>query len=94
MKFLKNIKSEGKYHNSNLVFFNDMFTEMENYIKTIKPKVLLNTENLNKIKDIIKIINKISKLPDQSRINYETDCSYFINLESNYSDRKRIYKLD
>ena len=84
MYFLENIKDE--YNKRNLNFldsYDDMFKEMENYINTYKPKVLLDREDLDKINDIVYIINKISKLPDQSRFNYYLKCQTFLKIKEN-----------
>ena len=58
-----------------------MFTEMENYVNTFKPKVFLEREDLNQIHDIVDIINEISELPDQSRLNYVLKCIPFFHIK-------------
>ena len=61
--------------------FDDMIKEMENYIKTYKPKVLLDREDLNKINDNVNIINKISKITVESRLNYVLKCLTFFKYK-------------
>ena len=78
MRVLKDIKRELNERNFDfLESYDDMFTEMENYINTFKPKVFLERENLNQVVDVVNVINKISELPDQSRINYDLKCYTF-----------------
>ena len=82
MIILNNIKNDIRSFK-----FDDMFTEMENYINTYKPKVFLKREDFNQICDIVHIINEISNLPDQSRINYEKKCYDFLRIKSSILDR-------
>ena len=82
MIILNNIKDDIRSFN-----FDDMFTEMENYINTYKPKVFLKREDINQICDIVNIINEISNLPDQSRINYKLKCYDFLRIRSSILDR-------
>ena len=58
-----------------------MLTEMKTYIDTFKPKVFLEREDLNQIHDIVNIINEISELPDQTRLNYVLKCFTFFHIE-------------
>ena len=82
MQILEDVKYELNSRNFDfLESYDDMFTEMENYINTFKPKVFLEREDLNQINDIVNIINKISKLPDQSRLNYVLKCIPFFYIE-------------
>ena len=71
----------------NTLEFDDMIKEMEVYINTLKPKVFLNREDLDKINDIVIIINKISKLPDQSRLNYVLKCITFLRIKEYVTNR-------
>ena len=64
MQILEDVKYELNSRNFDFLGSYDMFTEMENYINTFKPKVFLEREDLNQINDIVNIINKISKLQD------------------------------
>ena len=73
----------------NLEMYDDMITEMENYINTFKPKVILDRENFRQIYDIVKIINEISKLPDQTRLNYILKCEPFFDIEMLMNNRKK-----
>ena len=77
IKILENVK----YDERNLGMYDDMFIEMEHYINTFKPKVFIDRENLRQIYDIIKIINEISKLPDQTRLNYVLKCKPFFLIK-------------
>ena len=73
-----------KFYNKdeiNIKMYDDMFKEINNYIKTLKPKVFLDREDLVKINVNIYIINKISKLPDQSRLNYNLKCNTFLKIK-------------
>ena len=80
MRVLEDIKRELNERNFDfLETYDDMFTEMENYVNTFKPKVFLERENFNQIFDIVNIINEIRKLPDQSRINYAFKCIPFFS---------------
>ena len=72
----------------NLEMYDDMITEMENYINTFKPKVILDRENFRQIYDIVKIINEISKLPDQTRLNYVLKCKPFLLIKISISNNK------
>ena len=74
-----------KFYNKdeiNIKMYDDMFKEINNYITTLKPEVFLDREDLDKINDNIYIINKISKLPDQSRLNYNLKCNTFLKIKS------------
>ena len=76
---------DAKFYNKdeiNIKMYDDMFKEINNYIKTLKPKVFLDREDLVKINVNIYIINKISKLPDQSRLNYNLKCNTFLKIKS------------
>ena len=56
-QILEDVKNEINERNLDfLEFYDDMFTEMETYIDTFKPKVFLEKENLNQIYDIVNII--------------------------------------
>ena len=73
-----------KFYNKdeiNIKMYDDMFKEINNYITTLKPEVFLDREDLDKINDNIYIINKISKLPDQSRLNYNLKCNTFLKIK-------------
>ena len=95
MRVLEDIKRELNEKNFDfLELYDDMFTEMENYLNTFKPKVFLEREDLNQINDIVNIINKISKLPDQSRINYDLKCYTFLNIKSSLLNRIKKYLSD
>ena len=84
MQVLEDVKNLMK---EELELYDDMFTEMENYLNTLKPKVFLNREDLYKINDIVNIINKISKLPDQTRLNYVFKCRTFLSIKSLLEDK-------
>ena len=88
IQLLKNIKYELNFRKEN--FDLDMFTEIENYINTFKPKVSLERDNICQINNIANIINNISKIPDQSRFNYYLKCSTFLNIEHKLLDIKKI----
>ena len=80
MKVLEDLK----YYNNDeldLKMYDDMFTEMNNYINTLKPKVFLDRGDLDKINFNVYIINKISELPDQSRLNYFLKCNTFLKIK-------------
>ena len=95
MRILRDVKYEINSINfSFLELYDDIFTEMENYINTFKPKVFLEREDLNQINDIVNIINKISKLPDQSRINYDLKCYTFLIIKSSLLNRIKKYLSD
>ena len=86
MNALEDIKND--INKRNLSFsesYDDMFKEMEKYVNTFKPKVFLERKDLHQIKGIVGIINEISKLPNQSRLNYYLKCStfFYINLLMN-----------
>ena len=87
MQVLKDVKYH--YYDINLEMYDDMFIEMENCINTFKPKVFLDRENLSQIFDIVKIINEISKLPDQTRLNYILKCEPFFDIEMLMNNRKK-----
>ena len=88
---LENIKNEiNKRNLSFLESYDDMFKEMEKYINTFKPKVFLERKDLNQIHGIVDIINKISKLPNQSRLNYNLKCSTFFYINLLMSDYKYL----
>ena len=86
MQVLKDVKYH--YYDINLEMYDDMFIEMENCINTFKPKVFLDRENLSQIFDIVKIINEISKLPDQTRLNYVLKCKPFLLIKISISNNK------
>ena len=91
MRVLEDIKRElNEMKFDFLELYDDMFTEMEKYINTFKPKVFLEGENLNQIYDIVNIINEISKLPDKSRLNYILKCIPFFHIQM-LMGRKNIY---
>ena len=82
MRVLEDIKRELNERNFDfLELYDDMFTEMKTYIDTFKPKVFLEREDLNQIHDIVNIINEISELPDQTRLNYVLKCFTFFHIE-------------
>ena len=84
IKILENIKNNER----NLRMYDDMFIEMEDYINTFKPKVFIDRENLKQIYNIIQIINEISKLPDQTRLNYVLKCKPFLLIKISISNNK------
>ena len=77
---------EEKADISNLEF-DDMIKEMEDYINTHKPKVFLDRENIDKINYIVDIINKVSKIPEKSRLNYVLKSNTFIRIKDYFRDR-------
>ena len=82
MRVLEDVKHELNERNFTfLESYDDMFKEMENYVNTFKPKVFLEREDLNQIHDTVIIINEISKLPNQSRLNYVLKCFTFFHIE-------------
>ena len=94
MRVLKDIKRVLNERNFDfLESYDDMFTKMENYINTFKPKVFLERENLKQIYDIVNIINEISELPNKSRLNYVLKCIPFFHIEMLMEDYKK-YLLD
>ena len=79
-----NVLEDLKYYNNdeiNIKMYDDMITEMNNYINTLKPKVFLDRGDLVKINVNVYIINKISKLPDQSRLNNNLKCNTFLKIK-------------
>ena len=95
MRILRDVKYELNSRNFNfLESYDDMFTEMENYINTFKPKVFLEREDLNQIHDTVNIINEISKLPDQSRLNYVLKCIPFFYIQGLMLHEIKKYLLD
>ena len=82
MRVLEDVKNEINERNLDfLELYDDMFTEMETYINTFKPKVFLERENINQLYDNVKIINEISELPDKSRLNYNLKCITFFHIQ-------------
>ena len=86
MRILRNVKDYLKLSNFSSLEYDDMIKEMENYINTFKPKVFLKREDLYQIYEIVYIINKISKLPDQTRLNYILKCQTFLHIKSSFLD--------
>ena len=73
--------------------FNNTFSEMEEYIKIFKPKVVLDRENLKQINGTINIINSL--IPDQSRLNFILKFFYFLQIRKcnkRYSIRYKKHK--
>ena len=95
-QILEDVKNEINERNLDfLELYDDMFTEMETYINTFKPKVFLERENINQIYDNVKIINEISELPDKSRLNYNLKCITFFHIQMLMERYKKyIYILD
>ena len=88
---LENIKNEiNKRNLSFLESYDDMFKEMEKYINTFKPKVFLERKDLHKIHGIVDIINEISKLPNQTRLNYDLKCHTFFYIKMLLNNYKHL----
>ena len=91
MHFFENINREiNKRNLSFLETYDDMFKEMEKYVNTFKPKVFLERKDLHKIHGIVDIINNISKLPNQSRLNYDLKCLTFFYIKMLMNDYKHL----
>ena len=82
LNFTKNYTKEDDY----IEDYTEMFDEIETYINTFKPKVVLYREDLEKIYDILNVINRIlienRNLKFQSILDFPLKCIPFFKIES------------
>lgn len=74
MNFLNRIKILVGEDNS----FNDMINEIENYINKFKPKVFLERENLEEIRNNLLAIYRV----DNEMNNFYLVCGKFLEIEN------------
>ena len=82
MHVIEFIKNDIKERNLKFLdLYDEMFKEMEKYVNTFIPKVLLEKVDLDKIYKLVLFINEISVLPDQTRLNYVLKCKTFFRIQ-------------